>query len=114
MFLLDIKCINKGKCINLTSVSNEKELAFAKYLSHNNKHFWIRQVLVPGITDDKEDLLKLKEFIISLKGVDKVEVLGYHDLGKFKWQELGISYPLEGFRTANIDDVRIAKEILGI
>ena len=114
LFLLDIKCINNGKCIDLTGISNEKELAFAKYLSHNDKHFWIRQVLVPGITDDEKDLLKLREFIASLKCVDKIEVLGYHDLGKFKWENLGVKYPLENFRTANADDVKRAKEILGI
>ena len=114
LFLLDIKCINNGKCINLTGVSNEKELAFAKYLSHHNKHFWIRQVLVPGFTDDEQDLLKLREFATRLKCVDKIEVLGYHDLGRFKWEELGCKYPLEGVRTATAEDVKRAKEILGI
>ena len=112
LFLLDIKCINNGKCINLTGFSNEKELAFAKYLSHNNKHFWIRQVLVPGITDDEQDLFKLREFIARLKCVDKVEILGYHDLGKFKWEQLGCKYPLDQVPTATQQDVKRAKEIL--
>ncbi len=114
LFLLDIKCINDEKCLELTGVSNKKELEFAKYLSNNNKPLWIRQVLVPGITDDKQDLLKLKEFISTLKTVEKVEVLPYHDLGKFKWEQLGCEYPLKGNRTASSEDVKRAKEILGI
>ena len=114
LFLLDIKCINDEKAINLTGVSNKKELEFAKYLSSINKPMWIRQVLVPGYTDDEQDLIKLREFISTLKSVEKVEVLPYHDLGKFKWEQLGEVYPLENVRTANNDDVKRAKEILGI
>ena len=112
LFLLDIKCINDEKCIELTGISNKKELAFAKYLSSINKPLWIRQVLVPGITDDEQDLLKLEEFISSLKTVEKVEILPYHDLGKFKWENLGCKYPLDGYRTANEEDVKRAKKIL--
>ena len=114
LFLLDIKCINDEKAKELTGVSNKKELDFAKYLSDINKPLWIRQVLVPGITDDEQDLLELKNYISSLKTVEKVEVLPYHDLGKFKWEKLGCSYELEGYRTANNEDVKRAKEILGI
>lgn len=114
LFLLDIKCINDEKAIELTGMSNKNELAFAKYLSSIGKTMWIRQVLIPGITDDEEDLLKLKEFISSLKTVEKVEILPYHDLGKFKWEKLDIKYPLEGCRIANNEDVKRAKEILEI
>lgn len=114
LFLLDIKCIDDEKCIELTGVSNKKELNFAKYLSNIGKPMWIRQVLVPGITDNEQDLLKLKEFISSLKTVEKVEILPYHDLGKFKWEKLDLNYPLEGYKTASTDDVKRAKEILGI
>lgn len=114
LFLLDIKCINDEKCIELTGVSNRKELNFAKYLSDNNKPLWIRQVLVPGITDDEQDLLKLKDFISTLKTVEKVEILPYHDLGKFKWEQLNCEYPLKQYRTANDNDVKRAKTILEI
>lgn len=114
LFLLDIKCINDEKAINLTGVSNKKELEFAKYLSSINKPMWIRQVLVPGYTDDEQDLIKLREFISTLKSVEKVEILPYHDLGKFKWEQLGEVYPLEKVRTADNDDVKRAKEILKI
>ena len=114
LFLLDIKCINDEICKNLTSVSNQKELEFAKYLSSIGKPMWIRQVLVPGYTDKEEDLLKLKEFLASLSSVQKVEILPYHDMGKHKWLEMGLTYPLEGVRVVNSDDVDRAKKILGL
>lgn len=94
--------------------SNKKELEFAKFLSDNNKPIWIRQVLIPGFTDDKEDLIKLKEFISSLKTVEKVEILPYHSLGKYKWENLGLKYELENVPDATAEDVKRAKEILEI
>lgn len=114
LFLLDIKCINDEKAKELTGVSNKKELSFARYLSDINKPIWIRQVLVPGITDDEKDLLDLKDFISTLKTVEKVEILPYHDLGKFKWEKLGCNYELEGYRTATNEDVQKAKKILNL
>lgn len=114
LFLLDIKCINDEKAIDLTGVSNKKELAFARYLSDINKPLWIRQVLVPEITDDEHDLLELKDFISTLKSVEKVEILPYHNLGKFKWDNLKCHYELEDYRIANNNDVKRAKKILGI
>lgn len=114
LVLLDIKHIDSNKCKELVGFSNEKELAFAKYLSDNNIPIWIRQVLIPGITDNKEDLIKLKEFIASLKTVEKVELNPYHELGKFKWKELGLEYKLDGIKPATEKDILRAKEILEI
>lgn len=114
LFLLDIKHINSEKCKELVGFSNEKELEFAKYLSSINKPMWIRQVLIPGITDAKEDLLKLKEFIQSLSNVKKVEILKYHDMGKFKWEQMGYKYELEDIPNATDEDVNRVKKILEI
>ena len=114
LVLLDIKHIDDEKCKDLVGFSNKKELEFARYLSDNNIHMWIRQVLVPTLTDNEEDLKRLKEFISSLKTVDKVEILPYHSTGKYKWKELGLKYELENIREATNEDVKRAKEILGI
>ena len=114
LFLLDIKCINDDICQKLTGVSNKKELAFAKYLNNINKPMWIRQVIVPTITDRTEDLLKLKDFLSGLKNLQKVELLPYHDLGKYKWIAAGANYELENVRTANSNDIEYAKKILEI
>lgn len=114
LFLLDIKHIDPVKCKELVGVSNERELEFARYLSENSKHMWIRQVLVPGYTDDENDLLKLKQFLSTLKNVDRVEILPYHNMGEYKWKKLGFEYEFENVRQANDDDVKRAKQILGI
>ena len=114
LVLLDIKHIDDEKCKELVGFSNKKELKFARYLSDNGKKMWIRQVLVPGYTDDEKDLLKLKDFISTLKTVDKVQILKYHSMGKYKWEKLGLKYELEDVRDATIEDEERAKKILGI
>ena len=114
LVLLDIKHIDDNKCKDLVGRSNKLELEFAKYLSDNNIKMWIRQVIIPGLTDNKKDLLKLKDFINSFKTVEKIELLPYHNIGEFKWKKLGLKYPLEGIRQATDEDIKKAKEILGI
>ncbi len=114
LFLLDIKHIHPEKCKNLVSFSNEKELAFAKKLSDMGKPMWIRQVIIPSITDNEEDLKMLKDFLSSLKTVEKVELLKYHNMGKFKWDNLGVPYELENIPPATEEDIVRAKKILGI
>lgn len=114
LVLLDIKHIDPSKAKLLTGLSNENNLNLANYLSDNNISMWIRQVLVPGYTDDEDDLKLLKTFISTLSSVEKIEILPYHDLGKFKWEELGLVYPLNDIRLATSEDVERAKKILEI
>lgn len=114
LFLLDIKCINDDICKDLTGMSNKLELEFAVYLSSINKDVWIRQVLVPGYTDNEKDLLALKEFLSTLSNIKKIDILPYHDLGKYKWSNLGLPYLLENVRSATDEDVDRAKKILCI
>lgn len=75
---------------------------------------WIRQVIVPTITDRTEDLQSLKEFISTLKSVEKIELLPYHDMGKTKWINMGYKYELENIRNANNNDIEYAKNVLGL
>ncbi len=114
LVLLDIKHIDSEKCKDLVGFDNKLELEFARYLSDNNIPIWIRQVLVPGYTDDEKDLQKLKEFISTLNTVQKIEILPYHSIGKYKWTKLGLTYQLEYIPDATNDDVEHAKVILGI
>lgn len=112
LVLLDIKHIIPEKSKELVGFSNEKELAFAKYLSDNNIPVWIRQVIVPGVTDNENDLLKLRNFLNSLTNVKRVELLPYHNLGKHKWETLGVEYKLNNVRNATSEDTDRAKKIL--
>lgn len=114
LVLLDIKHIDNDKHLELTGKPNTNILKFAKYLSDNNIHMWIRHVLVPGITLNDEYLLKTKEFIDTLNTVDKIEVLPYHTMGIVKYQNLGLKYPLEGVNPPTREEVRHAKYLLGV
>ena len=114
LVLLDIKHINSEKCKDLVGFSNKLELEFARYLSDNDIPLWIRQVLIPGYTDDESDLLELKNFINSLSSVKRVEILPYHDMGKYKWKKFDKKYKLDDVRQANDDDIKRAKRILDI
>ena len=114
LVLLDIKHIVDEKCKKLTGRSNKNELDFAKYLSEKGIPVWIRQVFVPGITDDEKDLKTLKKFIDTLDNVQKVEILPYHDLGKYKWEKMGLKYPLKDTPIPTEQEIKKAKKILGI
>ena len=112
LVLLDLKHFNSDCHKDLTGFENDNILKMAKYLSDKKIPMWIRHVLVPGITDSKEHLESLKTFIDTLETVEKVEVLPYHTLGIFKWEKLGIKYPLDGVKTPTAEELKKAKEIL--
>lgn len=114
LVLLDIKHINNEKNIELTGHPNTHNFEFAKYLNENDIPMWINQVIVPGITDDPEDLKQEKEFLKQFKNIKHIRLLPYHSLGKFKWEEMNLEYPLKDVRDANSDDIKKAKEILEI
>ena len=76
------------------------------------KPLWIRHVVVPGITYDKEQLTRLGEFIKTLSNVEKLEVLPYHTLGENKYEKLGIEYPLQGVPQLTKEEAKEAEEII--
>ena len=112
LILLDIKHIDNEACKKLTGLPNDNTLAFAKFVSDNGTKLWIRQVLVPGITDGEEDLKKVRAFIDGLATVEKVEVLPYHTMGVVKYEKLGLEYPLKGVEAPSKERVACAKAIL--
>lgn len=111
LVLLDIKHIDDLAFKELTGVSNDKTLKLAKHLSERNIPTWIRYVLVPGITDSERDIVELSKFINTLNNVKKVEILPYHIMGSYKWDELGIKNPLKDIEPASKDDVLKAATI---
>ena len=114
LVLLDIKHIDDEKCMELTGVTNKYTLEFAKYLNQIGKDIWIRQVIIPGYTDDETDLLKLKKFIHTLPSIKRVDLLPYHDLGKFKWENLGLEYELSDVKTPSPEEIERIKTLLDI
>ncbi len=113
LILLDIKHIDSEEHRKLTGWPNDNILDCARYLSDKKIPVWIRHVLVPGITDNDEYLKKTAEFIKTLDNVEQIDVLPYHTLGQFKWEELGMKYPLEGVDPPTQERVENARAILG-
>ena len=113
LVMLDIKQIFDDEHIKLTGHTNKNILDAATWMSDNGVAMWIRHVLVPGITTDEKELKALRAFIDTLKTVKRVEVLPYHTLGTYKYEELGIPYSLKGVNPPTQEQVNTAREILG-
>jgi pyruvate formate lyase activating enzyme len=95
LVILDIKEMDNKKHKWLTGVENTKVFDFAKYICNKKKIACIiRHVNVPGITDSKEEIQQLERFVKDLKTVEKIEYLPYHEMGKYKWKELGLKYEI--------------------
>ena len=113
LLLVDIKEMNPERHKSLTGVKNDNILDMLRYLDEIRKPIWIRHVLVPERTAFEEDLTAMGAFLDTLRNVERVEVLPYHTMGVFKWEKLGISYPLEGISPPTEAQTARAREILG-
>ena len=114
LVILDLKEIAPEKHRLLTGKDNANILAMARRISDLGVPLWIRHVLVPGLTDDEDGLRRTADFIRSLHTVQRVEVLPYHTLGLFKWQKLGIPYPLPDAVPPTAEQVQRAEELLEV
>ncbi|WP_319563243.1 pyruvate formate-lyase-activating protein [Marispirochaeta sp.] len=113
LILLDIKHIDEARHRELTGVSSGPVRAFAEYAASRGVPFRIRHVIVPGYTDDPQSAADTAAFIRSLPGVQQVDLIPYHELGKFKWEALGKKYPLEGVSPPGADTMKMLEEIFG-
>ncbi len=116
LVLLDIKTLDDDIHKSYTGVTRRNNQAFLDYLESIHKPVWIRHVVVPGITDDDERLTALAKHLSAYKCVERVEILPYHTMGRYKYEELGIPYPLEGVEPLSeerkINAVRIFEKLL--
>jgi pyruvate formate lyase activating enzyme len=94
LVLLDIKSWDPETYRRVTKVEVAPTLRFAERLAAMGKAVWIRYVLVPGLTDDPANVDGVARFVAPMKNVEWVEVLPFHQLGSFKWKELGMEYEL--------------------
>ncbi len=112
LILPDLKHIDSKKHLQLVGQGNENTLQTFDYLDQIKKPYWMRYVLVPGHTDDEADLHQLGKYLQTRTALERIEILPYHNMGKFKWEKLGWKYPLEGVPAASIEDLERAKAIL--
>jgi pyruvate formate lyase activating enzyme len=95
LVMLDIKTWDPERHKHLTGMDNAPTLAFARRLAARRRPVWVRYVLVPGLSDGIEDIRHIAEFAAGLGNVERVDVLPYHQMGKYKWAKLGLPYSLE-------------------
>lgn len=96
LVMLDIKHMDDDKHHDLTKVSNKHVLEFAELLTQRQQKTWIRHVVVGGYTDNPESAHLLGQYLQGRENIEKVELLPYHELGKYKWAAMGNAYELEG------------------
>ncbi len=111
LVLLDIKHIDNEKHLRLTKASNQKPLEWPAYREASGKPFWIRYVLVPGWTNDTEDLKRFAEHFRDYKHLERVEILPYHTMAAEKYRQLGQPNPLEGVAPPTQEDIHHAADI---
>lgn len=111
LVLLDIKSWDEATYREVTGVEIAPTLRLARRLSDMCKPVWVRFVLVPGLTDEAANITGLARFIATLNNVNRVEIVPFHQMGRHKWEELGVPYSLSDTPPPTHDDMRRAKEL---
>ena len=111
LVLLDIKTLDANLHEKYTSKPLDNTLKFLDYLEKISKPVWIRHVVVPTYTDDDEKLSLLAYFLKKYSVVQKVELLPFHTLGFFKYENLGIKNPLKHIEGLSDDRIKNARNI---
>jgi len=105
LVILDLKGWDPARHRVLTGVDNAPTLAFARRLAERGRAVWVRYVLVPGYSDDPGEVAGVARFAASLGNVKRVDVLPFHQMGRFKWSALGLDYRLSDVRPPSAESV---------
>ena len=112
LVLLDIKSFLPETYLKTTTRDIAPCLCFANLLEKRKHPTWIRYVLVPGLTDAPSNLGGLARFLRDMSCVERIELLPFHQMGKYKWKALGLPYLLESTPLPNSEQIAAAKQIL--
>jgi pyruvate formate lyase activating enzyme len=103
LVLLDIKNWDPERHRHLTGMDVGPTLDFARRLAARKRPVWLRYVLVPGLSDDPEDIAQIARFTAGLGNVERVDVLPFHQMGRYKWKQLGLKYTLDDVEPPSSD-----------
>ncbi len=105
LVLLDLKSWNPELHLRVTGREVGPVLDFARRLADRKIPLWVRFVLVPGLTDDVENVAQIAKFSANLGNVQRVDVLPFHQMGRFKWNQLGLNYTLHDVQPPTLEEV---------
>jgi pyruvate formate lyase activating enzyme len=108
LVLLDMKSWDAERHRQLTGKEVGPTLDFARRLAERRRPVWLRYVLVPGLTDDEKEVAQVAKFAAGLGIVERVDVLPFHQMGRFKWKELGLNYTLADVEPPTVEGVERA------
>ncbi len=114
VILLDVKHTDPKMFKEITGRDQSTLLELIDIINAKNKPVWVRQVIVPGINDTEENVKNLNKFIQKINHVDKVELLGYHNMGESKWCSLGMDYKLEGTPNMEKDKLKQLSKLVKV
>lgn len=111
LILLDIKAYDPELCRKITGEDNRNAFALLRHREETGKDVWIRHVIVPGLTLDYGELEKLAVFLKEFKCIRKIELLPFHKMGEYKWEEARIDYSLRDTREPTAEEMEHARAI---
>lgn len=114
LVLLDIKYVEPKRFKTITGCEQETLFKVIDIINKCSKPVWIRQVILPGLNDTPEYIESLNEFIKQIDHVEKVELLGYHDMAKSKYEKLGMNYRLKNMKPMNKDALEELQKLVEI
>lgn len=111
MLLLDIKAIDSELCRKMTGQDNRNAIELLDYCEKTGKRAWIRHVMVPGFTLERTQLERLADFLTGYTCVERVDLLPFHKMGAYKWENLGIDFTLKDVPEPTRKEISMAKKI---
>ncbi len=111
LVMLDIKSLDDKQSFSLTGMGNANTLATLEYCESIGKKVWLRHVLVPGWTLDKTRLENLASYLKGFSCIEVVELLPYHSMGQYKWEQLKLDYSLKEVKEPGSKELAMAQEV---
>jgi len=103
LILLGLKTLNPALHKRMTGMDVGPTKDFARRLAERKRPIWLRYVLIPGLSDDPADVKLIAKFLAGLGNCERVDVLPFHQMGRYKWQRLGLNYTLDAVEPPSVD-----------
>lgn len=103
LIILDIKHVTRQGYLDLTGHEINDSLSFIQTANKMHKPYWIRQVVVPGVTDSETYIKYLKQFLKQLPNIEKIDFIPYHKLGSEKYDRMGLENPYRDKEAMDVD-----------